>query len=333
MLPRGTTASWFPPFFRKEAFLMMKKLSVLLLAALLLVSCALAEETRYTEVFDTSADAGKLTIRFLWLGEQTAKDKPGDCMILTSPEGKVMVLDAGHPDASQYVVDALNAMGVTKIDYLVASHPHIDHIGGFPRLIENYEIGALYTSALTYESSSYYNAYLASAKEAGLEHIILGEGDVLMFGDEVQIEVLNPPHEITYPDGYPNNSTQFVNNQSLALKLTYGTSTIMLAGDLYVGGEKDVATRHGDALDCDVMKVNHHGANTSSSSTWRNAVSPMISFITSDTIEDLTIAKKYIKGDQKMYHTLLDGCIRMQTPGDSTYDVLTEKDRTTTMFD
>ena len=311
----------------------MKKLFALLASLLLLFSCALAEETRYADVFDVSNDAGKLTIRFLWLGEQTAKDKPGDCMILTSPEGKVMVLDAGHPDASQYVVDALNAMGVTKIDYLVASHPHIDHIGGFPRLIENYEIGALYTSALTYKSSSYYNAYLASAKANGLEHIILGEGDVLMFGDEVKIEVFNPPHEIAYPDGYPANSTQFVNNQSLTLKLTYGDSTIMLAGDLYTGGEKEIVERYGEALDCDVMKANHHGANTSSSSKWRKAVSPQITFITSDTIEDLSTAKKFTKDGQKMYHTLLDGCIRMQTSGDGTYNVLTEKDRNTTMFD
>ena len=311
----------------------MKKLFALLIALLLFIPCALAEETRYADVFDVSNDAGKLTIRFLWLGEQTAKDKPGDCMILTSPEGKVMVLDAGHPDASQYVVDALSAMGVTKIDYLVASHPHIDHIGGFPRLIENYEIGALYTSALTYESSSYYNAYLASAKANGLEHIILGESDVLMFGDEVKIEVFNPPHEIAYPDGYPANSTQFVNNQSLTLKLTYGDSTIMLAGDLYTGGEKEIVERYGEALDCDVMKANHHGANTSSSSKWRKAVSPQITFITSDTIEDLSTAKKYTKDGQKMYHTLLDGCIRMQTSGDGTYDVLTEKDRNTTMFD
>ena len=311
----------------------MKKLFALLASLLLLFSCARAEETRYADVFDVGNDAGKLTIRFLWLGEQTAKDKPGDCMILTSPDGKIMVLDAGHPDASQYVVDALDAMGVTKIDYLVASHPHIDHIGGFPRLMDKYEIGALYTSALDYSSSSYYTAYMEAAKRHELEHIILGEGDVLMFGDEVKIEVLNPPHEIAYPDGYPANSTQFVNNQSMTLKVTYGTSTIMLAGDLYTGGEKEIVERYGEALDCDVMKVNHHGASTSSSSKWRNTVSPMISFITSDTIEDLSIAKKFIKGDQKMYHTLLDGCIRMQTPGDSTYDVLTEKDRNTTMFD
>jgi len=311
----------------------MKKFIPLLLALLLALPCALAEESRYAEVFDPAGDAGNLSIRFVWLGEQTAKDKPGDCMILTSPDGKVMVLDAGHPDASQYVVDALNAMGVTKIDYLVASHPHIDHIGGFPRVMDNFDVAALYTSALDYSSSSYYTAYIEAAKRHGIEHILLGEGDVLMFGDQVKIEVFNPPHEITYPDGYPENSTQFVNNQSLTLKLTYGDSTIMLAGDLYTGGEKEIVDRYGEALDCDVMKVNHHGANTSSSSKWRKAVTPQISFITSDTIEDLSTAKKYIKDGQKMYHTLLDGCILLRTPGDGTYAVTTEHDRNTTMFD
>ena len=312
---------------------MLKKLVLLSLALLLALPCAMAEGPRTAQVFDTAGDAGNLSIRFLWMGEQTAEDKPGDSMILVSPEGKVMVLDAGHPDAGRYVTAALDAMGITRIDYLVASHPHIDHIGGFPSLIENYEIGALYTSAVDYSSSSYYTAYLNAAKRSGLEHVIVGEGDVLMFGEQVKIEVLNPPHEIVYPDGYPANSTQFVNNQSLALKFTFGESTIMLAGDLYTGGEKEVVDRHGEALDCDVMKVNHHGANTSSSSKWRKAVSPQISFITSDTIEDLSTAKKYTKDGQKMYHTLLDGTILLRTPGDGTYSVTTEIDRNTTMFD
>ena len=81
------------------------------------------------------------------------------------------------------------------------------------------------------------------------------------------------------------------------------------------------------------MKANHHGANTSSSSKWRSAVSPMITVITSDTIEDLSTARKFTRDGQRMYHTLLDGCIRLQTPGDGTYDVLTEKERVTTLFD
>lgn len=311
----------------------MKRILPLLTALLLLVGCASAVETRYAQVFDTEADAGSLTIRFVWLGPQVAEDKPGDCMILTSPDGNVMVLDAGHPLATDYVTAALDAMGITRIDYLVASHPHIDHIGGFPTLAERYEIGALYTSALTYESSAYYRAYEEAFAARGIEHIYLTEGDSFRFGNEVQVDVYNPVAEIVYPDDYPRGATQFINNQSLVLKFTYGTSTAMFAGDLYTGGEGSVVDRWGETLDCDIMKANHHGSSTSSSLKWRNAVSPKITFITSDTLEDLNVAKKYTRDEQQMYHILMDGCIRVSTPGDGTYDVLTEKDRTTTMFD
>lgn len=308
------------------------RFSALFTALLLLFSGGVAQEAaRTAEVFDRGGEDGQLTIRFLWLGEQVADDKPGDCMILTSPDGQVMVLDCGHPLASQYVTDALDAMGVTRIDALVISHPHIDHLGGVPALCARYEIGTVYSSALTYEKSSYYRAYVEATSD--IPHVFLKEGDTFMFGDSVRVDVYNPTAEITYPKDYPTGATQFINNQSLALKFTYGESTAMLAGDLYAAGEREVVSRWGDALDCDIMKANHHGAKTSSSSVWRKAVSPQITFITSDTIEDLSTAKKYTKDGQRMYHTLIDGCIRVQTPGDGTYTVLTEKDRTTTLFD
>ncbi len=298
-----------------------------------LCSLALAEETRYAEVFDTGTDAGRLTVRFLWLGPQIADDKPGDSMILTSPDGKIMVLDAGHPLATKYVTDALDQMGVKKIDYLVASHPHIDHIGGFPTLMDKYEIGAVYTSALEYEASSYYRAYMDAIDKHQLKHVILAEGMYFKFGDQITVDVFNPPREIEYFDGYPTGGTQFINNHSLVLKFTYGQSTLLFAGDLYTAGEKKVVEEYGARLDCDVMKANHHGASTSSSGTWRGTVSPEITFITSDTIEDLSIMKKFIRNEKKMYHILIDGCIRLTTSGDGAYDVLTEKDRATDMFD
>jgi len=314
---------------------MKKKLLVMLLACVLAFAAAAAQENRWAQVFDTAGDAGMLTIRFLWLGPQApeADDKPGDCMIITSPEGKVMVLDAGHPLSSDYVTDALEAMGVTKIDYLVASHPHIDHIGGFTTLMNRYEIGAVYTSELDYSSSSYYRAYMDAIAQKDIDHVILCEGDVLEFGDSVRIDVYNPVKGAVPTAAEEKNRTEFINNQSLALKFTYGESTIMLAGDLYVGGEKAIVSRWGGAIDCDVMKANHHGANTSSSKVWRDAVSPMITFITSDAIEDLSIARKYTKDGQKMYHTLLDGAMCLRTAGQKDYAVVTEKDRTTDMFD
>ena len=138
------------------------KLLVCFLILLMAAVSVCAQGERYAQVFDVSQDSGMLSIRFLWLGPQAegAEDKPGDSMILTSPEGKVMVLDAGHPLSCDYVTQALDAMGITRIDYLVASHPHIDHIGSFAYLMDRYEIGAVYTSRLDYSSSSYYRAYM-----------------------------------------------------------------------------------------------------------------------------------------------------------------------------
>lgn len=314
---------------------MKKNLVSLLLAVLMGLCHASAEENRWAQVFDTTGDAGMLTIRFLWMGPQApeAEDKPGDSMILTSPDGKVMVLDAGHPLSIAYVTDALDAMGVTKIDYLVASHPHIDHVGGFAPLMDRYEVGAVYTSPLAYTSSSYYRAYMDAIEKKGIRHVIVQDGDTFDFGDSVVVNVYNPTEEALLKPEDQKNKTEFINNQSLALKFTFGDSTVMLAGDLYVGGEKAVVARWGEALDCDVMKANHHGANTSSSKAWRDAVSPQITFITSDAIEDVSIAKKYIKNGQKMYHTLLDGAMCLRTAGQKDYAVITEKDRTTTMFD
>lgn len=311
----------------------MKRRWAALLALLVLTACAAAEDSRYAAVFDRAGEEGKLTVRFLWLGEQTAKDKPGDSMILTSPDGKVMLLDAGHPDAAPRVIRALDAMGVKRIDYLVASHPHIDHIGGMAAVIRRYDIGALYTSALTYEASAPYRAFMEAAGAKQLPHVILREGDTFRFGECVRVDVFNPPADFAYPRDYPRGATQFINNHSLALKFTYGKSTLMLAGDLYMGGERSVAARWGGRLDCDVMKANHHGDNTSSCSAWRKAVSPQITVITAHLIEDLTVAKKFARGGQRVYHTFLDGCIRLSMDGSARYEVLTEKDRQTGLLD
>ena len=102
---------------------MLKRALALTLSLLLLCAAALGETTRYGEVFDAQGDAGRLTVRFLWLGPQVAEDKPGDAMILTSPDGKVMVLDAGHPQAAEYVTAALDALGVTPTSTTSAAFP------------------------------------------------------------------------------------------------------------------------------------------------------------------------------------------------------------------
>lgn len=308
------------------------RLFILLLGLILVSSLAAQAQAgqqvvdRYAEVFDPADNEGRLSARFLALTTRN-DDKSGDATILVSPDGFVMIIDGGNPSTYPDVDRALKTLGITQIDYLVASHPHVDHIGTFAQLIYNYAVGAVYTSELEYPTS-HYNNYMRAIAETETPHVILAEGDTFSFGEHVLVEVLHPPAGIEYPEGYPQNSTQFVNNLSLVLKLTYGDSTFLFGGDIYTSAERDLVQRYGDKLQADVLKVNHHGAATSSTKRFRDAVQPKVAVMMSDGIEDLRIYQAFQRLGAQTFVTSVDGAVLVATEGDGQYIVLNQYDRT-----
>lgn len=313
---------------------MKKRLyAIVLCLVLVLSSNMVAEEIvdRSDQIFNASQDTGRLTARFIRLTSRS-DDKSGDCTILTSPDGQVMVIDAGNPSTFIDVDKALQDLGIKRIDYLVASHPHVDHVGGFAQLIYAYEIGGVYTSVLVYPNP-HYNNYMAAIEQTQTPHFILAEGDTFMFGESVLVEVFHPASGIEYYDGYPAQSTQFINNHSLVLKFTYGKSSFLFGGDLYTSGEKEVVERYGNRLRSDVFKVGHHGDSTSSSKAYREAISPKIAVIMHDGIADLNVYRKYRREGTVVYHTCIDGCVLVSTAGDGSYTVITQYDRRNDFLD
>lgn len=307
----------------------MKRISILVLTLILVLAVAVFAEQpvdRYDQIFDATQDTGRLTARFLKLTSRS-DDKSGDSTIVTSPDGKIMVVDAGNPSTFIDIDKALKALGVTKIDYLVASHPHVDHIGSFAQLIYAYDIGAVYASEVEYPTSHYRN-YIEALQKTETPYIILAEGDSFMFGEHVLVEVFHPSPGIEYYEGYPEGSTQFINNLSLLMKLTYGESSILFTGDLYTGAERDIATRYGDKLKSGVLKVPHHGAGTSSSKPFREAISPQVAVMMHDAIDELRIIRNYVNGGAATYITSVDGSVMVSTAGDGAYSVVTQVDRT-----
>lgn len=286
---------------------------------------------RYEQIFDAAQDPGRLTARFLKLTTRS-EDKSGDSTILTSPDGKVMIIDAGNPTCFIDVDRALNSLGITVIDYLVASHPHVDHIGSFAQLIHSYEVGAVYTSEVVYPTSHYKN-YMDAIEETNTPHIILADGDSFLFGDDVLVEVLHPLPGIEYYDGYPSGSTQFVNNLSLVLKLTFEQSTFLFGGDLYKDGERSVLERHADRLQADIFKIGHHGSDTSSTRSFRQTIQAQVGVMMHDAIADLGVYRKFRREDTMVYITSIDGSVMVSTNGNGEYTVLTQHDRATTFLD
>lgn len=302
----------------------MKRVGWSLLLAMLMVFatvCALAES--FDAVFDQTQDENCLTVRFVDLGF-SEQDSPGDCTIITSPGREyVMVVDAGKKESRDYVMKALEAMNLDHIDYLVVSHPHGDHTGNMPEIMDKYDVRSLYTSAVVDETAKNYINYMAAMKRNNIPHVIVSDGDTIPFGD-VLVEVLWPQADIEYPaDEYEGAS--FVNNHSLTLKFTYGEATFLMSGDLYMAGEKQVIERHGDLLDVDVIKLNHHGKDTSTGSSWRKAVSAEVVVAEADTLYDIALLKRFLRSGSEVYHTYLDGNIAIHMYADGTRTVVREK--------
>ena len=264
---------------------------------------------------------GKLCIYFLKLEvDEFAEDKSGDSTILIAPEGEVMLIDCGHPQCSDQVIRALKALDVNHIDYFVASHPHIDHIGSFPQIAEAFPIGKVYRSSLVYDTSQYYN-FNQAISEKDIEVETLSEGESFVFGRDIKIKIYNPSEPIIYPDKYPANSTQFVNNQSLAMRFSYGTSSAWFGGDLYMVQERSLTTQYGKELQSDIVKANHHGGGTSNSLRWIKTLQPKIVVAMHDRLDSMTVYNNYKKYGAEYHLTQLDGTVRVTMDDQKNYTV------------
>lgn len=290
------------------------------------VASSTEQVDRYDTLFDTSSISDKLVMWNLKIVSGT-DTKSGDSTFLMSPDGETMLIDAGAPECAPQIIDYLTSLGVTKIDHLVASHPHIDHIGGMPQIINTFEIGTVYMSEVEYPTQTYQN-YIGAITKKDIEIIYLSEGSNFSFGDKVNVDVFNPALPIEYYDKYPEGSTQFINNHSIVMKLSYDDTSILFTGDIYSPQELELVKKYGDALQADVLKIPHHGADTSSTSTFVKAVQPKVGIMINDGIESLPIYNKYKKLECDTFITFIDGCIRTVLDG-SNIETLTQFDRTT----
>lgn len=292
-----------------------------------------AEKADYTDlVLDTSADAGRLTVRYLALKENCVlggdKVNVGDCTIYTSPEGLVMMIDCSNPVSFPEIDAYLQAMGIEKIDIFVMSHPHSDHIGCFSEVAAKYPIGQLYKNAHEYESGTY-AAAMAAIEEHQIPVTVLHDGDSFMFGDEVEVKVYGPSAKMEEKISKDVNDT---NNGSLALRMTYGDSSFWTAGDTYINGEQDIVAAYGADIQSDVVKMNHHGYDTSNNKDYVEALSPKVAVSMHESMTSKTVALRYSTRGAETFYTCMDGVVRVFTTGDGTYDVQSQYVRSQTVY-
>lgn len=241
-------------------------------------------------------DSNKLNIIFLDVGQADSQ--------LILYKGKSILIDAGNSNDGEYIVNGIKGLGIERLDYVIGTHVHEDHIGGMHEIIDSFEIGKFYLPYNTTSTSNYYKKLLTSLtnKELGITEAIIG--------DKIAIEDIS--FEIMSVD---NQEPENANLSSIVLELTYGDMKYLFMGD--AEKENEEARNWNDV---DVLKVGHHGSNTSSTEIFLNQVLPEISVISvgernSYELPKSKILKRLEKIGSTIYRTDKDGTLQIISDG------------------
>jgi beta-lactamase superfamily II metal-dependent hydrolase len=252
----------------------------------------------------------EVIIHFLDVGQ-------GDCTFISLPTGENILIDIGSPSGGPKVIQYLKKLGIRKIDHLILTHPHDDHIGGIFSLLSELEVHRFYDNGFSNLRSDIYREYIKLVREDLSRYSILQAGESLLFGN-VEIEVLNP---LLPPTGD-------LNTDSIVLRITYGDIKILLTGDLGYVGER-LLLKVGTDVRSQILKVAHHGENDTSSYEFLQHVKPEIAIISVGRINKFALPHKevlnrLIQIGAKIYRTDLSGNIILRTDG-RTYSIETVK--------
>ena len=254
-----------------------------------------------TETADTQSNP--FEVHYIDVGQ-------GDCSLIIC-DGETMLIDAGENGHETEVLNYLRVKKIDKLDYIIASHQHTDHIGGLPEVLDEFGTDNIIMPRLTKEqtpTNSTYTAFLNSIKNSGTKVIASKAGATYNLGSAT-FEILGPV----------TNEVEDINSMSVIVKITYGENTFLFTGDAEKDEERSVIATGAD-LDCDVLKVGHHGSGTSSCKDFLDAVTPEICVIQVGADNDYghpheNIVERLMKYADDIYRNDLCGDIVITSDG------------------
>ncbi len=282
----------------------MKKKYTVILTIIFMVLAGAFELFQGTVAITPGED---LKVHFLDVGQ-------GDSIFIELPTNETILIDASIKDASDKIINYLKEENVSKIDYVFATHPHSDHIGGMSAVIKAFDIGQIYMPKAVTTTKTYENLLL-TIKDKNLKIKTAKAGNTIIDTDDLKLVVLAPNQD----------SYESLNNYSIVLKLTYKEKSFLFMGDAETLSEKEIT---GD-VEADVLKVGHHGSRTSTSQAFLNKVNPSYAVISVGLNNDYKhphqeVVDRLEKKNIKIYRTDQNGDIIFTTDGYN-IDVKVEK--------
>lgn len=281
----------------------------------------------------------------------------GDAILIISPEGKTVLIDAGDTGRGKIVLDALNRYNVKQLDYFIATHAHADHIGGADEVINATKVlnvidsGVVPPSRASNESGNKnakakpggkstelpttksYLDFLEAVKKNGSQYVKAAPGQKYDLGGGAILTVLAPIEPYFTKDQLRSGGNE-PNANSVVTRLDYGDFSMVLTGDAEAQTEERMMNK-GAVLDAKVLKVGHHGSKYATSENFLKTVKPEIALISDaennryghpsqDALDRLKSA------GVKLYRTDLHGEITITTNGKTEngklYEVKTQKE-------
>ena len=219
-----------------------------------------------------NSNSNYLEVTFLDVGQ-------GDASFIKFPNGESMLIDGGD-DSNDWdqgknaVLPFLRFNNISKLKYVVGSHPHNDHIGGLTEILNTLTVDTLIISSYKFVTTKY-EEMIAICKSKNIPIRYVEKGNMLYPDSSCRVYILHPCDEFAEENDF---SGEECNNSSIVMKIQYGENGILLTGDAEKGAEQ-AYTKYGEFLESEIIKIGHHGSRTSSTQNMLNYVKPLISVI------------------------------------------------------
>lgn len=229
----------------------------------------------------------------------------GDSIFIELPNNETMLIDAAESYQSENIINYLKNLNYQKIDYVIGTHPHTDHIGGLKNIINTFEIGKIYIPKVV-STTKTYESLLMAIKDKNLKINTAKAGTSIIDTDALKINILAPNNSI-YTE---------LNNYSVVTKITYGTTKFLFMGDAEKLSENEIK----ENVTADVIKIGHHGSNTSSSIDFIKKVNAKYGIISVGLNNKYNLPKEetitnWENSGTKIYLTSTNGTIRASSDG------------------